>query len=171
MAARKFLTLISGVRTLISALQSSSGAGDAGELVALNASGKLDATMMPAGIGADTCVAAASETLAAGDMVNLWNDSGTIKARKADATSAGKECDGFVDGAVTSGASATVILDGTLAGLSGLTVGAEYFLATTGGAITDTAPSGANNVYQSVGKAKSATELIFERGEPITIGA
>lgn len=171
MAAKKFLTIVAGVKTLISALTTSSGAGDEGNLVALNSAGKIDDTMMPAGIGADTCVALASENLAAGDMVNLWDDSGTIKARKADATAAGKECDGFVSAAVTSGASATVTLDGTLAGLSGLTVGAHYFLGTTAGAITATAPSTAGNVYQGLGKAKSATELIFERGEPITIGA
>lgn len=171
MAARKFLTIISGVKTLISGKDSSAGAGDAGELVALDSGGKIDSSMMPSGLGADTCVCNASEDLAGGDMVNLWDDSGTIKARKADATSAGKEADGFVSSSVTSGNSATVVLDGTLSGLSGLTIGAEYFLSTTGGAITATAPSSTNNVYQSVGKAKSATELIFERGEPITIGA
>ena len=171
MAAKKFLTIISGVKTLVSALTTSSGAGDEGNLVALNSSGKIDTTMMPAGVGADTCVVNASETLAAGDMVNIWDDAGTVKARKADATAAGKEVDGFVDAGVTSGAAATVILDGPLAGLSGLTKGATYFLSTTPGAITATAPSTAGNVYQGVGKAKSATELIFERGEPITIGA
>lgn len=171
MAARKFLTIISNVITLMSAKDSSSGAGDAGELVALDAAGKISSTMMPAGIAADSCVCLASETLAAGDLINLWDDSGTIKARKADATAAGKEADGFVTGAVSSGASATVILDGTIAGLSGLTVGAHYFLATTGGAIADAAPTGTGNVYQPVGKAKSATELIFERGQPITIAA
>ncbi|MEQ1842079.1 MAG: hypothetical protein ABL994_16865 [Verrucomicrobiales bacterium] len=171
MAAKKFLTIVAGVKTLMSALTTSSGAGDEGNLVALNTSGKIDETMMPAGIGADTCVANASENLAAGDMVNLWDDAGTLKVRKADATAAGKECDGFVSGAVTSGDPATVILDGTLAGLTGLTIGAHYYLGTTAGAIVTTAPSATNNVYQGVGKAKSATELVFERGEPITIAA
>jgi hypothetical protein len=169
MAAKKFLTIVSGVKTLLSALTTSSGAGDEGNLVALNSSGKVDATMMPAGIGADTCVANASETLSAGDMVNLWDDAGTLKARKADATAAGKECDGFTSEGVNSGDPATITLDGTLSGLSGLTIGAHYFVSTTPGTITLTAPSTGGNVYQSVGKAKSATELIFERGEPITI--
>lgn len=171
MAARKFLTIIANAITLMSAKDTSAGAGDAGELVALDAAGKISSTMMPAGVGADTCVCNASENLAAGDLVNLWDDSGTIKARKADATAAGKEADGFVTGAVTSGASATVTLDGTVSGLTGLTVGAHYFLATTGGAITETAPTATGNVYQPIGKAKSATELIFERGQPITIAA
>jgi hypothetical protein len=171
MAAKKFLTIISGVKTLMSALTTSSGAGDEGNLVALNSAGKVDATMMPPGIAADTCVATASETLAAGDMVNLWDDSGTLKVRKANATAAGKEADGFVDAGVSSAASATVILDGTLSGLTGLTVGASYFLDTTGGAITATAPSATGNIYQCVGKAKSATELIFEKGPVIIVAA
>lgn len=171
MAARKFLTIISGIVTLMSSKDSSAGAGDAGAIVALDAAGKIDSSMMPSGVGADSCVCDASENLAAGDLVNLWDDSGTIKARKADATAVGKEADGFVSGAVTSGASATVILDGTIAGLSGLTIGAFYYLATTGGAITAAAPSATGNVYQPVGKAKSATELVFERGLPITIAA
>lgn len=171
MAAQKFLTLVSGVRTLISGKDTSAGAGDAGALVALDSGGKISSTMMPAGIGADTAVVASSENLAAGDMVNLWNDGGTIKARKADATTAGKEVDGFVTAGVTAPADATVVLDGTLSGLSSLTVGAVYYLSTTAGGITATAPSAENNVVQTVGKAKSATELIFEPGEPITIGA
>lgn len=170
MAAQKFLTLIAGVKNLVAAIQSSEGAGDAGKIVALDESGKLDNTMMPNGIGADSAVVAASENLAAGDLVNLWSDEGTLKARKADATSAGKAADGFVEDSVTSGNDATVLFDGTITGLTGLTVGADLYLATTAGAATATAPAGAGNVVQSVGKAKSATELIFERGEPVTIG-
>ena len=94
---------------------------------------------------------------------------GTAKARKADATTAGKEANGFVLSAVTLGNNATVYFDGTDTQLSSLTPGAVYYLATTAGGVTDTPPSGSGNVLQRVGRALSATELTFEPGEPITL--
>jgi hypothetical protein len=167
--AQKFLRLLSGVISELEALVSSAGAGDAGKIPALDATGKLDNSFMPVGIGADSKILPASENLAAGDLVNVWNDSGTAKARKADATTAGKEANGFVLSAVTLGNNATVYFDGTDTQLSSLTPGAAYYLATTAGGVTDTPPSGSGNVLQRVGRALSATELTFEPGEPITL--
>jgi hypothetical protein len=46
----KFLTLINGIMTLIAAVTSSSGSSSAGNIVALNSSGLVDSTMLPAGI-------------------------------------------------------------------------------------------------------------------------
>jgi hypothetical protein len=167
--AQKFLRLLSGVISELEALVTSAGAGDAGKIPALDATGKLDNSFMPVGIGADSKILPASENLAAGDLVNVWNDSGTAKARKADATTAGKEANGFVLSAVTLGNNATVYFDGTDTQLSSLTPGGVYYLATTAGGVTDTPPSGSGNVLQRVGRALSATELTFEPGEPITL--
>jgi len=167
--AQKFLRLLSGVISELEALVTSAGAGDAGKIPALDATGKLDNSLMPVGIGADSKILPASENLAAGDLVNVWNDSGTAKARKADATTAGKEANGFVLSAVTLGNNATVYFDGTDTQLSSLTPGVVYYLATTAGGVTDTPPSGSGNVLQRVGRALSATELTFEPGEPITL--
>ena len=167
--AQKFLRLLSGVISELEGLVTSAGAGDAGKIPALDATGKLDNSLMPVGIGADSKILPASENLAAGDLVNVWNDSGTAKARKADATTAGKEANGFVLSAVTLGNNATVYFDGTDTQLSSLTPGAVYYLATTAGGVTDTPPSGSGNVLQRVGRALSATELTFEPGEPITL--
>lgn len=141
----------------------SAGAGDAGKIVGLDATGRLDNTMMPVGIGADIKTVLASENLAAGDLVNLWTDSGAIKVRKADASTSGKEAVGFVLAAVTSGNNATVYFDGTITGLTGLTPGTKYYLSasTPGGEVT-TAPTTSGNVVQEVGYALSATELTFE---------
>lgn len=164
MAAAKFLQLISGKPSVVSANDSSAGAGDAGKIVALDASGKIDSTMMPAGLAADSRSVTASENIAAGAVVNLWNDGGTLKVRNANATAAGKEVHGFCLSAITSGAAGTVTFDGAITGLSGLTIGDEYFLSTTDGTITATAPSTVGNVVQSVGIAVSASELIFEKG-------
>ena len=94
---------MAGVISELEALVTSAGAGDAGKIPALDATGKLDNSLMPVGIGADSKILPASENLAAGDLVNVWNDSGTAKARKADATIAGKEANGFVLSAVTLG--------------------------------------------------------------------
>lgn len=149
-------------------VNTSAGAADAGKLPKLDAGGKLDTTMMPSGLGADTGTFIASENISAGNLVNLWNDAGTVKVRKADATSAGKEAHGFCTSAITSGASGIVTFDGTISGLSGLTLG-KQFLSATPGASTATAPSGTGNVVQVVGFAKSATELVFEAGDPITL--
>jgi len=167
--AQKFLRLLSGVISELEALVTSAGAGDAGKIPALDATGKLDNSLMPVGIGADSKILPASENLAAGDLVNVWNDSGTAKARKADATTAGKEANGFVLSAVTLGNNATVYFDGTNTQLSSLTPGGVYYLGTTAGGVTDTPPSGSGNVLQRVGRALSATELTFEPGEPITL--
>ena len=106
----------------------------------------------------------ASENLAAGDLVNIWDDSGTPKARLADA-SAEKQADGFVLVDVDSGDPAMVFSQGMNDELSGLTGGVEQYLsATTPGAVTATAPTASGHLVQRVGKAYSATVLDFKKG-------
>jgi len=165
--ADKYLYNNAGVRTEREATVTSAGAGDAGKIVALDSNGRLDTSMMPTGIGADTALIQASENLAAGDCVNVHN-SGGARVRKADATTAGKEAHGFVTSAVTSGNNATVYFEGRNNQVSGLTPGPQY-LSTTAGLTTAAAPSGSGNVVQRVGVAVSATELNFEPQEHIVL--
>jgi len=147
----------------------SSGSGDAGKIVQLDSSGKLDNTLMPVGIGAQTKLCTTSENLSAGDLVNLFNVTGTITARKADASN-GRRAMGFVLASSTSGNNATVYLDGTITGLSSLTPGAIYYLsAATAGGVVSTAPSTAGQISQEIGPALSATEIDFEPRQPITL--
>ena len=167
MAAKKFLRLVNGVITEIFGVQTSAGAGNAGDLVSLDNSGRIDNSMMPVGIGADTSTISASETLAAGDWVNVWNDSGA-KVRKADATTAGKEAQGFVLSAVTSGNPATVYFEGTNTQVTGQTPGPVY-LQTTAGTGGATIPSASGNVVQQVGVAVGATAVNFERNTPVVL--
>jgi hypothetical protein len=148
------------------AVDTSSGAGDATKIPALDASGKLAVGFMPSGFGTDTVTVTASEALSAGDFVNLWNSSG-IKARKADNTTAGKEAHGYVLAGVSNGAAATVYMSGENTSVTGLTVGARQFLAATGGH-TETAPTTAGQVLQIIGVATSATALSFAPSTPIT---
>lgn len=162
--ADKPLQILNGLPTEVEAKTASAGAGDAGKIVALNGSGVIDATMMPPGIGADAKTFTASEAIAAGDIVNIHDATGA-KCRKADATTSGKPAVGFAQSAIANGASGTITFEGVLTGLSGLTTGATYYLGTTAGAITATAPTGSGNIVQKVGTAISATELSFEPGD------
>lgn len=153
--------------TIVNSKTSSAGAGDSGKLPALDGAGKLDNSFMPTGIGADTASITASEALSAGDLVNIWDSAGTFKVRKADATSAGKEAHGFVLASVLSAGTATIYFEGSNTSVSGLTGGKQY-LSTTPGQATVTAPSASGNVVQIVGFATSATALNFQSGTPIT---
>lgn len=164
-----YLALVANRIKELAAVVVSAGAGDADKLVSTDPSGKIDISLMPAGIGANTVAVEASEGLAAGDLVNFWDDSGTIKVRKADATTEGKEAHGFTKAAFSSSATATVYLTGNvISGLSGLTPAARYFLHTTAGLATLTPPTATGSVWQPVGIASSATEIVFEPEEPIT---
>lgn len=170
MAAKSFLRVVAGIATQIFGVQTSAGAANAGDIPALGEDGRLDNSMMPTGIGADTTSCLASEGLAAGDEVNLWNDAGTMKARKADASTTGKASDGFVQAAVTSGATATVYHEGTNTQKSGLTAGLDYYLsASTPGGVVSTSPSTAGQVSQYIGKATSTTSLSYEGARPINL--
>lgn len=166
--ADKYLADINGYTTEVEATTISAGAGTAGKIVALNANGKIDDTMMPPGIGADTFVAPASETLSEGDLVNIFDDSGTIKVRLADASGGvAKKADGFVTANYSINDNVTVYLDGTNNYVTSRTPIARQYLSTTPGKMTETPPSTAGHIRQGVGKAVSATSVIIEIEEPV----
>lgn len=166
--ADKYLKNNGGSYKEVGFLTTSAGAADAGKGIGLNAQGRLDETMMPVGIGADTKALVASEALSAGNQVSIWNDSGTAKVRKADGTTEGKFVDGFVLAATEADATATVYFEGTNNQVTGQTAG-DVFLATVAGNGTSTAPSASGNVVQRIGVAVSATEVNFERGIPVIL--
>jgi hypothetical protein len=154
--------------TIVNSKTSSAGAGDSGKLPALDSSGKLDTTFMPAGVTADVAVVTTSEVLAAGDLVNIWNSTGA-KARKADASVAGKEAHGYVLAGFGNGASATVYFEGTNSQVTGLTPGVQYLSAANPGLCVSAAPSGSGNVVQRVGFATGAAALNFQSEIPIVL--
>jgi hypothetical protein len=169
MSTNKFLGLVNGVRTWFTAITTSTGVSDAGKILATDANGKIDSSFMPAGIGAASEVMVASEALTAGDFVNIWLDTGTRKARKADASN-GRAANGFVTTNVALNANATVILQGANSNLTGLTIGSRYFLsATTPGGSTLTAPTTISHIIQELGIAVSATSINFEYDSITTI--
>lgn len=168
MPAKKYVAVVSGILTETQALVASAGGADDGKIVALDASGKLDQSVMPVGIGPDTATIQASENLAAGDFVNIHDATGA-RVRKADASN-GRVAHGFVLSSVTSGQNATVYFEGTNTGVSGLTPGARQFLSGgTAGAATATAPSTSGHYVQTLGFAVTTTSMTFEPQDPIIL--
>jgi len=154
----RFLNLESGKEKLDSAIETSSGASDGNKIAMTDSTGR----------GADTLTIEASENLSAGDFVNIFNDAGTAKVRKADATNS-RDANGFVLAGVTAAADAEVYFEGTNTQLSGMTIGARQYLDTTGG-ITETPKTGSGELHQYLGKASSATEMNVELDDCILIG-
>jgi len=165
--ANKYLQLgTSGFPEEAEANAASAGAGDAGKLVALNASGDIDASMLPPGAEANVETIECTETLTDGNFVNIYESTG-VKCRKADATDNTKPAHGFVLANVTSGQNASVYTHGVNNGLTGLNEGVAQFLHTTAGERSETPPSSTGNVVQRLGFAISPTELDFFPGDPI----
>ena len=149
------------------AAQTSAGAGDANKVPRLNANGKIDDTMLPA-LGVASRTINASENLAAGDKVNIYDNSGTEAVRKANASDVTKPCHGYVKDAVTSGNPATVYTDGQntaypIGSFVAADVGATVFLSTTGGQVTKTPPAATGNLLQRIGEIVevTATNLVI----------
>lgn len=169
------MTKVAGITKLVEAIITSTGVADAFKIISTNPYGKLDETLLPDGIGADIKVAPSSENLTPGNEINLWNDGGTLKVRKADASGGiAKKAHGFVKENVTAPANATVYFNGFNSDVSGLTPGATIYLSDTPGGVTETAPdpdTDDGHIIQVVGVATAAGELFVEHGEPVLIEA
>jgi hypothetical protein len=148
----------------------STGTSDAGKIPAADSTGRLDPTWLPVGVGADTFTATVHEALSAGDFVNSFSDEGVFSVRKAD-NSNGRPAEGFVLASAGVGETATVYTLGeTNTELSGLTVGAKYWLGIAGGVIAaPLAGSSAGSVAQYLGRAGSETELITTFSPPVLL--
>lgn len=146
----------------------STGAPDASKLVQTNAAGKLDESLLNID---PVQTMTASENLSARAMVNVHDSTGP-KIRNADAASA-IPCDGFIESAILSAASGNVEFarGNIVSGFAGLTVAATYFLdpAVPGGIITPIPAYTPGQIQQVIGKALSATELLFAPEAPILI--
>lgn len=162
----KYIALVAGKKKEITPITTSSGAGDAAKIPQTDGSGRLDMSIMPLGLTAETKTITASENLDPGNFVNLHNSTG-LKIRKADASN-GRRADGFVIAAVTSGQPATVYYGNLNTALSGLTAGTEYWLDAAGG-VTATPPSTGGHISQYLGKGTDTGEMLVEIGEPVEL--
>jgi hypothetical protein len=138
----------------------------------LGAAGTLDTTMFPAGIGQDQISITASESLAAGAYVNIWDNTGAANARNASgAAGSFKPAHGFVLAAAAASATAVIYRSGQNTGQTGLTPGTDYYLSTTtAGAVQSTAPaSGSGYLSQKIGQSISATVLDTLLEKPVQL--
>ena len=171
MAGNKYLSNAAGKIQEVAATQTSAGAANAGQIPALTAAGLLDMSLMPVGIGAETDLIVASESVAAGAFVNIWMNGAVANVRNADASTSGKEANGFVLAAFASAAKATVYRVSQLNNqLTGMTPGVvQYLNPATPGGVTATCPSATGQTVQILGHALSATAMAFSPGPVITL--
>jgi len=158
--ADKYQTLLNGERVLIEGTVTGGSVGEAGDILALGPDGRLDDSVMPVGIVADTLNAPTSETVAAGDYVNIWDDGGTVSVRLADNSNA-RPADGFVKEAATAPASVNVYFEGPNDNVSGKTLATRQYLGTLGQSIeTPLVPAtDGGKLHQYLGKSVAATSV------------
>lgn len=153
-----YIDLVAGAFQRVAATVISLGAPSAGTILALDASGKIDSSVLPTGVGAETLAVTASEALTAGSMVNIVG----ATCRLAD-NSNGRRADGFVLAAVANAAVAQVYITGVNTAVT--TPLGEVFLGTAGAVIAAGAlPTAAGTIVQRVGTV-TATGLAFD-GDP-----
>lgn len=103
----------------------------------------------------------ATETIKAGFMVNLWNNSGVYAAaRNATNAAAASQCDGYCTQDCIAGDTIEIQTFGVHDLISGLTPGIRYYLGTAGGLLS-TAPTTAGTIAQEIGVALSSSALLF----------
>ncbi len=163
------LNFTTGKKELRKPITSSVGAADGGKIVALNTTtGKWDPSLIP---NVTSFSVIAFEAIAAGQFVHLFDNAGTINMRLADA-GAGLEAHGFVLTAVAALASETFeTLTQKNTAVAGLTVGARYYLdpANAGDAVTAALTIASTEIYQFVGVATSATEILTYFDDAIVV--
>jgi len=171
MAGKKYMSRSGGKNVLVAATQASAGAANAGDIVALGSDGKIDSSMVT-GSGPSTRPIVASEAIGAGKFVNIYSNAGVLNIRLAD-NSNSRPAHGFVLAAVANaGTGAVYDMDAVNSGLSGLTIGADYFLGTAGGVITpalDSTTATAGSIDQRIGIALSTTEIDTEDYEFVVL--
>lgn len=162
----RYVTISGNQKVLGTAASTSAGVADADKIVATGPDGFIDPSLLP---DSERIVKEAGEGLSARDAVNIYDDGGVAKVRKADASSFSTRAMGFVKNNFLVTEDATVFSEGIVGGFAGLTIGAPVFLSTTSGEITQAPPTGAGDVWQIVGEAYSATEVRIEIEEAIVL--
>lgn len=139
-------------------------------LSATNVQDAIDQLAASISGGGASITLTASEDIDSGQIVNIWSDGGTPKARLAKASVTGFRAHGYAIADTPSGSSISVFTSGLNTSLSGLTVGSTLFLSTTpGGVTTDVSGFGDGDVVQELGTAYSTASMIFDPHPPIEI--
>jgi hypothetical protein len=122
----------------------------------------------------ETIMVVASEDIADGDFVNIWNSGGARRVRPALAANANKPAQGFATAAALAGATAIVALRGANTHIPGGTfvvsdLGKNAFLSETlPGKATSTRPVGTNQIVQVLGTIDDLNLVSFSE-KPYTV--
>lgn len=105
----------------------------------------------------------ASVPITAGQIVNLFNSAGNLRARLAVATGAATMAHGI---AMTSAAAGEQFemywLRGYVDTIGGMTIGTVYWLSTVAGAIQNVAPAVVGQIQQQIGLALTSSQLLAD---------
>lgn len=124
---------------------------------------QLIQTLRPGGQAGNNISFLASEAIAFGAAVNLYNNAGTLGVRNATSSVSTKMCHGFALLPIASGTYGSVGMGGQLiTGLSGLTLGSNYWLSSIAGTIQTTPDIAAGHIEQYVGIALDAASLYIK---------
>lgn len=112
-----------------------------------------------------------SEAVTFGALVNLYGNAGVLNARNANSGVAGtsgavQPCHGFCNSisGVASGKTGFVQFGGSvILGLTGLTIGSNYWLKATNGQMQNTPDITAGHIEQYIGVAVDTSKLSFSR--------
>lgn len=127
-------------------------------------------TAVPSGQSSVTLTGTAGQNLTAGNAVYLSDGSGSKTAGRWYPADTGNTYSstlpwvGIAQASITSGSTGTIIIAGSVTGLTSLTTGAAYYVSTAG-AITSTTP-GSN--ARKIGQADTTTSLVLSADPPIT---
>jgi len=168
----RYKTRAAGKDKLVTATVVSTGVSEAGDILALDAAGVLDLSVLPAGVGPDVKSILSTENFTAGDYVNIFDNVGTPNVRLAD-NSNGRDAHGYVVATTTSGANASVYFEGSNTNAASQTIGSRAYLG-TGGAIIVTALDEADGVNpgklsQFLGVYVDANEINTDIDDCITL--
>jgi len=123
-------------------------------------------TFAPERVGFD---AETFEAVSDGDALYMRTSDGKVGLAQADGTQDEAIVVGFADDDAASGATVKVLVAGLLDNQTGIDAGDVYFLSTTPGEISLTAPSTAGQYVTRVGEGATATEFSIQLEPPIKL--
>jgi len=123
-------------------------------------------TFAPERVGFD---ATTFEAVSDGNALYMRTSDGQVGLAQADGTQDEAIVVGFADDDAASGATVKVLVAGLLSDQTGIDPGDVYFLSTTAGEISTTAPSTAGQFVTRVGEGATATEFSIQLEPPILL--
>lgn len=107
-------------------------------------------------------IVTANENINLGQAVSPILVAGTLQVRLANATDNTRWCSGFsiTPGTIIAGSKIEIKTRGVISGVTGMTIGARYWLSTVSGFIQNIPPVAAGNIEQVVGWAAAGSRLI-----------